>query len=106
LGTFVRLPSVTGLTCPADTTKLCMLSGSGLFLIDAVANDAALTAPITVPEEFSETALAVPRPVGGVLYLHLRDDRAAVATLALPVQAEPARLATGPRVGSPVVPRQ
>ena len=100
LGTFVRLPVVTGLACPVDVAKSCTLSGSGLFLIDAIANDQGLTTPTTVPEEFSGATLAVPRPAAGVLYLHLRDDRAALVTLTLPVQVEPARLATGPRVGS------
>ena len=104
LGTFVRLPNVTGLACPTDAAKMCTLSGSGLFLIDSVGNDAALTGALSVPEEFSEATLAVPHPAAGLLYLHLRDDKAAVATLAMPVQAEAARLATGPRVASPGVP--
>ena len=104
LGTFVRLPSVTGLACPADASKPCMLSGSGLFLIDSVGSDAGLTAPMSVPEDFADAALPVPHPASGLLYLHLRDDKAAVATLTLPVQAEPAHLASGPRVAPPAVP--
>jgi hypothetical protein len=90
LATLVRLPKVSSLTCPADTTKPCDLTGQSLFLIDAVAPgmtlDQSLTDPQTVPEDFTDTTLQVPRPQVGPLYLELRDDHAAVATLNLPVQ--------------------
>ncbi len=89
----VRLPTVSMLTCPSEAVKPCMLTGSSLFLIDAIAPsaslDGVLTDPTTVPEDFTDMTLAVPHPVGGILYLRPRDDRSAIATLSLPVQTEP-----------------
>ncbi len=74
LATIVRLPTLTALHCPADATQGCLLSGTGLYLIDAVAADLAFTTETKVPEGFVEPVLAMPRPVGGVFYVRLRDD--------------------------------
>lgn len=79
LGTLVRLPRIAGIAC-ADGQERCTLSGSDLFLLDAVANDTGFAQPVSVPEGFTGTSLAVPR--GTPLYLRLRDDRAARATVA------------------------
>ena len=92
LGTLVRVPAVTTLVCPADAAKSCELSGSSLFLIDAVGQtvslDQALTDAVPVPEDFTDTTLAVPHPGVGPLYLRLRDDPGALAVLNLPVASE------------------
>jgi hypothetical protein len=92
LGTLVRVPSVTSLVCSSEAAKSCELTGSSLFLIDqvgsAVSLDQALVDPVAVPEDFSDTTLAVPHPGVGPLYLTLRDDPGALATLNLPVALE------------------
>jgi hypothetical protein len=78
LGTLVRLPRITGVAC-ADGQERCTLTGSDLFLLDAVASDPAFAQPVSVPEGFTGTSLAVPKATP--LYLRLRDDRAAVASV-------------------------
>ena len=92
LGTLVRVPSVTSLVCPTEVSKSCELTGVSLFLIQAVGQtvslDQALVDPETVPEDFSDTTLAVPHPSAGPLYLTLRDDPGGLATLNLPVGLE------------------
>jgi hypothetical protein len=81
LATLVRLPTLRSLNCPRDPRQSCVLEGSELFLIDAVASDPGLARPVQVPEGFTGGALNVPRPVGGRLYLRLRDDRQVVNQL-------------------------
>jgi hypothetical protein len=104
LGTLVRVPSVTSLVCPSEAAKSCELTGSSLFLIDAVGQavslDQALVDPVQVPEDFSDTTLAVPHPGVGPLYLTLRDDPGALAVLNLPVGLETRPLK--PMVKAPV----
>ena len=93
IANLVRLPTVSTLLCPSDPLKPCSLTGSSLFLIDAIGPsatlDGVLTDPVSVPEDFADTTLAVPHPAGGILYIRPRDDRAAIATLTLPIQPEP-----------------
>ena len=109
LVTLVRLPTLSGLSCPiaapaVQSTKpsveaavppaadfadkpaapTCTLTGSGLYFIDAIATDASFTDSIRVPEGFVGSSLAVPAPTGAVYYLRLRDDPTAVDTVSLP----------------------
>jgi len=86
LATIVRLPKLRALVCPATTDVACKLSGSELFLIDSIAADAAFRHPLAVPDGFPGGALPVPHPDGGLLYLKLRDDPAAINRLALVVR--------------------
>jgi len=87
LGTLVRLPTLSGLTCTAETTaNPCTLSGSDLFLLSSIATDRAFTSPVEVPDGFVGATLNVPHPLSGTLYLKLRDDPAAVASASLPAQ--------------------
>jgi hypothetical protein len=79
LTTLVRVPGVTGVTC-AET---CMLAGTDLFLIESVAANAGFAEAAQVPEGFTGGAFAVPKPVGGMLYLRLRDDPGVTATVAV-----------------------
>jgi len=78
LGTLVRLPVLTELTCPPTPELACKLSGSNLFLVDSVSNDPAFTHPTQVPDGFLGEALPVPHPASGPLYLKLRDDPAVI----------------------------
>ena len=85
LGTLVRLPGFNELKCPRSASKPCVLTGSNLFLADAIASTPDFDNPTEVPAEFTGTQLIVPHPAGGVLYLKLRDDPATVQTLTLPI---------------------
>ncbi|HZR34646.1 MAG TPA: hypothetical protein VFA75_04675 [Nevskia sp.] len=86
LAKLVRLPALKALQCPAAPDLPCKLSGSDLFLVDAVSGDAQFRHSMPVPEGFTGFVLPVPRPAGGRLYLKLRDDPATVNQATLEVQ--------------------
>ena len=90
LGNLVRLPLLQDLSCPSTPELACKLSGSNLFLIDSVSNDAAFTHPVQVPDGFLGSALPVPHPAAGPLYLKLRDDPSAVNLTTLEARQLPA----------------
>jgi hypothetical protein len=69
---------------PAAPPPPCTLTGSSLYLIDAISPDPAFTNPTQVPEGFVGSSLSVPPPTGPDLYLRLRDDPSAANTVALP----------------------
>jgi hypothetical protein len=105
LGTLVRLPSFKELRCPRAASKPCILTGSHLFLATAFSATRDFASPAEVPAEFTGTQIAMPHTVGGVLYVRLRDDPSAVATLTLqvtPIAGDPAPAA--PSVAAPAVP--
>ncbi|BCA64146.1 hypothetical protein HMP09_3380 [Sphingomonas sp. HMP9] len=79
LTTLVRVPDVTGVTC----AEACTLAGTDLFLIESVAANAGFAAAARVPEGFTGASFAVPKPVGRMLYLRLRDDPGVTATVAV-----------------------
>lgn len=79
LGTLVRLPDIETAACAKDR---CTLGGGKLFLIDSVAGDAAFAKPTAVPDGFTGATIEVPAPAAGTtLYLRLRDDPRAVASV-------------------------
>ena len=84
LTTLVRLPVLTDLRCPSGGDKPCALSGSNLFLIDAVAADPQFKQMIQVPEGFLDSTLNVPRPNDKLLYIKLRDNPSAINEASLP----------------------
>jgi len=83
LATLVRLPVLKGLKCPASPEQLCELSGSGLFLIDAVSRRTDFDHAVQVPEGFAGYTLAVPHPSAGRLYVKLHDDPAVINVMEL-----------------------
>ena len=85
LGTLVRLPGLKDLRCPRSTLKPCILTGSNLFLVDSIASAQDFGNATEVPPDFTGAQFTVPHPVGGILYLKLRDDPATVQTINLPV---------------------
>ena len=89
LATLVRLPQLQELKCPATAEVACKLSGSNLFLIDSVATDREFSHPVQVPDGFPGSALPVPHPTAGPLYVRLRDDPAVVHTAVIGVQQLP-----------------
>jgi hypothetical protein len=99
LGTLVRLPQLTTLQCPPDPTASCTLSGSSLYLIDAIAPTPAFASASPVPDGFTGSTLSVPHPVSaGTLFLKLRDDPGPIDSASVPIPAPPP--AGRPRRGS------
>jgi hypothetical protein len=85
LANLVRIPSLKEVHCPDDPTLQCSLSGSNLFLLDSIASDPQFKNVVAVPLGYVDGSLSVPRPVGTLLYIKLRDDSTTVDTVALPV---------------------
>ena len=89
LVTLVRLPVLKALQCPAAAAESCTLTGSNLFLLDAVASDRKFADATRVPDGFTGHSLAVPRPAQGPLYVRLRDDPAVTSELVVPPASGP-----------------
>jgi hypothetical protein len=89
LATLVRLPALKQLDCPASPELACKLSGVNLFLVDAVSSDAHFEHPLLVPDGFPGSALPVPHPGAGPLYIKLRDDPTAINEVTLTPQPLP-----------------
>ena len=101
LAVLVRLPTLTDIHCTTDPAAACTLTGSSLYLLDAVASDAALSNPTSVPAGFVGTSISVPRPgnlatnlsaghpANTTVYVRLRDDPAAANSVLLPVLPQP-----------------
>lgn len=85
LANLVRTPSLSKVQCPDDPTLQCTLNGSNLFLLDSVASDPQFKNMVPVPPGYVDGTLSVPRPIGTLLYIKLRDDPATVNAVALPV---------------------
>lgn len=89
LATLVRLPSFSDLKCPSASDQPCKLTGSGLFLVDAVSADQQFSHPVQVPDGFPGNILPVPHPNGGELYVKLRDDPSVVNQVTLVAEQAP-----------------
>jgi hypothetical protein len=89
LGNLVRLPVLKYLTCPSTAELACKLTGSNLFLVDSVSNDPRFTHPVQVPDGYLGTALPVPHPIDGPLYVKLRDDPAVINPTTMATQQLP-----------------
>jgi hypothetical protein len=74
LAMLVRLPKLHELVCPATPELACKLSGSNLFLVDAISTEPGFAHPVQVPDGFPGYALPVPHPKDGQLFVKLRDD--------------------------------
>jgi hypothetical protein len=90
LGNLVRLPVLSDITCPQAPELACRLSGSNLFLVDSLSNDRDFSHPVQVPDGFLGSALPVPHPVSGALFVKLRDDPMAINTTSMDVRQLPA----------------
>jgi hypothetical protein len=96
LATLVRLPTLNEIHCPADAAAPCTLTGSDLYLVDAIAPDQTFTTPIEVPEGFVGDTLSLPRPPKTGFYLKLRDDSASLNLVNLTPQIQKAPRAQQP----------
>jgi hypothetical protein len=90
LGTLVRLPVLKDLACPPTPELACKLSGANLFLVDSVSNDPGFAHPVQVPDGFLGSALPVPHPTAGPLYVKLRDNPTVINATTLETQQLPA----------------
>jgi hypothetical protein len=88
LGNLVRIPTLKEVRCPMSAQKDCTLVGSNLFLLDSVSASENFAPSLPVAVGFAGSALSVPRPIGTLLYIKLRDDPSAVNVVALPVMPE------------------
>jgi hypothetical protein len=86
LANLVRLPVLKALDCPQTPELACKLSGTNLYLIDSVSGDADFAKPVVVPDGFLGSALPVPHPSAGILYLKLRDNSQVINPAALSAQ--------------------
>jgi hypothetical protein len=82
---------LTDLECAAAAEAPCQLSGTNLFLLQAVSVDAKFAKPTAIPDGFTGQTLSVPRPVDGRLYVKLRDDPGVISVAVLDVPTPPAR---------------
>lgn len=89
LATLVRLPQLRELKCPDDPALACKLSGSDLFLIDAVSGSERFEQAVQVSDGFPGASLPVPHPANGRLYLRLRDEPSVVNAVTLETQPLP-----------------
>jgi hypothetical protein len=89
LANLVRLPTLRQLKCPQSTELACQLSGTQLYLIDSVSGDAQFTKPVVVPDGFLGTALPVPHPAQGTLFIRLRDNPEVINPVTLSVENIP-----------------
>ncbi len=89
LGNLVRLPVLSDIACPQVPELACKLSGSNLFLVDSLSSDRDFSHPVQVPDGFLGSALPVPHPTTGSLYVKLRDDPAAINATSMEVQQLP-----------------
>jgi hypothetical protein len=90
LANLVRLPVLEEIKCPSSPELACKLIGTNLFLIEAVAGEAEFTHAVTVPDGFLGSALPVPHPVAGRLYIKLRDNPHVINATLLSVEQLPA----------------
>jgi len=86
LGTLVRTPQITSIHCTSADAPTCTIDGSGLFLVRSFSAGRDFAKPTEVPTGFAESTFTVPTPEDRTtLYLKLRDDPDAVATITLPI---------------------
>jgi hypothetical protein len=96
LATVVRLPALRGLDCPEAGAGTCQLSGTGLYLLEAISAGPRFASAVRVPEGFTGASISVPRPSGGKLYFRLRDDPRAISSASLLLPAATAARPAGP----------
>jgi hypothetical protein len=89
LGVLVRAPQITAIHCTTAAAPTCTIDGSNLFFVQSFAAAKDFSNPTDVPTGFAGNNFAVPTPSDGVtLYIKLRDDPSAVATISLPTPVQ------------------
>jgi hypothetical protein len=97
LVTLVRLPTLTQLQCPADTTQPCTVTGNNFFLLQNISVDPSFSDPVPVPDGYTGINLTVPHPEAATIFFKLRDDPASIdsALLSVPAPIPPHTHGTG-----------
>jgi hypothetical protein len=85
LANIVRLPMLTQLQCPPETSQACTVTGGNLFLLQAVSISPAFDDPQPIPDGYTGNTLTVPHPAAATLFLKLRDDPANIDSAILPI---------------------
>jgi hypothetical protein len=101
LATLVRLPQFKDLKCPQANDQPCKLTGTNLFLVDAVSGDQQFSHPVSVPDGFPGETLPVPHPSSGELYVKLRDDPSVINPVKLTAESIPSASASQPASPAP-----
>jgi hypothetical protein len=102
LGTLVRTPQITAIHCTTADALTCTINGSDIFLVQSFSAGKDFTTPTEVPTGFAENTFNVPTPADGTtLYLKLRDDPGAVASMMLPIPVQKAMPASVPTAQAP-----
>lgn len=84
LGILVRAPQITAIDCTTADAPTCNAAGKNFFLVQSFSATKDFAKPTDVPNGFAEGTFNVPTPADAItLYLKLRDDPNAVATLVL-----------------------
>jgi hypothetical protein len=100
LGTLVRTPHINAIHCTTADAPTCTVEGGNFFLAQSFSGAKDFSKPANVPTGFADATFTVPTPAdGATLYLKLRDDPNAVATVTLPTpiqQPAPAPAAQAP----------
>jgi hypothetical protein len=104
LANIVRLPSLSQLQCPTDTTQPCTVTGSNLFLLAEVSTSPTFADPQPIPDGYTGNTLTVPHPSAATLFLKLRDDPSNIdsAILPVPTHVHSASHTTPPPAAPPV----
>ena len=102
LGTLVRTPQITAIHCTTSDAPTCTVDGNNFFLVQSFGATKDFTKPADVPTGFADNTFTVPTPADGTtLYLKLRDDPNAVATVTLPSPVQKPAIATAPVAQAP-----
>ncbi|WP_213806765.1 hypothetical protein [Granulicella sp. dw_53] len=105
LGTLVRTPQITVIRCTTPDAPTCTVEGTNMFLVQSFGADKDFAKPAEVPTGFAESTFSVPTPADGkTLYLKLRDNPDAVATMTLPTPVENPAPAPAPSPDSNTAP--
>jgi hypothetical protein len=85
LGVLVRTPEISEVKCTTPEAATCAVDGKNLFLVQSFGAGKDFAKSADVPSGFAQGEFAVPTPAdGATLYLKLRDDPTAAATVKLP----------------------
>jgi hypothetical protein len=102
LGTLVRTPQITAIRCTTADAPTCTVEGSNIFLVKSFGESKDFAKPSDVPTGFADSTFKVPTPADGTtLYLKLRDDPDAIATLILPTPIQKPEPATATPTTTP-----
>lgn len=97
LGVLVRTPQITAIHCTTSDAPTCTIDGNNFFLVQSFSAGKDFAKPADVPTGFSQGSFTVPTPADGTtLYLKLRDDPNAVATVTLPTPVQKPTQAPAP----------